>query len=58
MVLLDEPTANIDMGTDEATQKILREAVRGTTVLCIAHRLVTVIDFDKILVMDAGRKKE
>ncbi len=39
-------------------QEILREAFRGTTLLCIAHRLATVIDFTKILVMDQGRRAE
>ena len=39
-------------------QRILREAFVGSTLLCIAHRLVTVIDFDKILVMDGGRKRD
>lgn len=58
VVLLDEPTANIDQGTDEVIQEILREALAGSTILCIAHRLITVIDFDKILVMDTGRKAE
>ena len=42
------------MATDEAVQQILREAFEGSTLLCIAHRLVTVIDFDKILVMEQG----
>ena len=37
---------------------IVRKALAGSTILCIAHRLATVIAFDKILVMDAGQKVE
>ena len=51
---MDEPTANIDMATDDHIQRLMRSALKHLTVITIAHRLNTVIDFDKILVMEAG----
>ena len=50
MIVMDEPTANIDMATDDRIQALVRSALREVTVITIAHRLNTVIDFDKILV--------
>jgi ABC-type multidrug transport system fused ATPase/permease subunit len=54
VVIMDEPTANIDMETDEKIQRLVRSTLNSHTVITIAHRLNTVIDFDKILVMDSG----
>lgn len=57
VVVLDEPTASVDLETDVKLQKLVRSAFRRCTLLCIAHRLQTVIDFDRLLVMNAGEKQ-
>lgn len=52
--LMDEPTAQVDMETDAAVQRVLKEVLTSATLLTIAHRLATVIHVDRIFVMDAG----
>ena len=58
MVLLDEATANIDVVTEQAIQKLISEEFEGATVLTIAHRLNTIIKSDKVLHLDKGRVLE
>ena len=54
LLLMDEATSNVDNATDAVIQATIRSAFAGCTVLTIAHRLHTIIDSDRILVLAAG----
>ncbi|KAM7536815.1 hypothetical protein Aperf_G00000088560 [Anoplocephala perfoliata] len=58
ILVLDEATAAVDPRTDEFIQQAVRKEFASSTVLTIAHRLNTILDYDRILVLDAGRLAE
>ena len=58
ILVMDEATANVDQKTDEVIQETIKTTFTGNTVLTVAHRLNTIIDMDKVMVMDAGRVVE
>ena len=58
LLVLDEATASIDGETDAFIQNMLRSRFPNTTLITIAHRLNTIMDYDLVLVMDAGRAVE
>ncbi|KFN50913.1 ABC transporter transmembrane domain-containing protein [Arenimonas composti] len=55
VLLLDEATSALDAQSERAVQQALARLMRGRTTLVIAHRLATVLEADRIVVMDAGR---
>lgn len=54
ILVMDEATANVDYETDTIIQKCLREDFKDATILTIAHRLNTIIDYDRVMVLDQG----
>ncbi|WWC95482.1 hypothetical protein V866_002346 [Kwoniella sp. B9012] len=55
ILILDEATSSVDLETDSLIQKIVQNEFSGVTLLSIAHRIQTVIKYDKILIMEQGR---
>ncbi|KAI1429461.1 ABC transporter family protein [Xylaria sp. FL1777] len=58
IIVCDEATSSVDMETDDKIQKTMAVGFKGRTLLCIAHRLRTIIGYDRICVMDSGRIAE
>lgn len=54
IVVLDEVTSNVDVVSDALMQRVIREEFADCTILAVAHRLDTIIDFDRIAVMQDG----
>ncbi|XP_040422230.1 multidrug resistance-associated protein 1-like isoform X2 [Cygnus olor] len=55
ILVLDEATASVDMETDNLVQSTIKREFYNCTILTIAHRLHTVMDSERVLVLDAGR---
>ncbi|KAL4952600.1 P-loop containing nucleoside triphosphate hydrolase protein [Aspergillus filifer] len=55
ILVLDEATSNVDSKTDEIMQRVIREKFSSHTVLTIAHKLESILDYDKVIVLENGR---
>jgi ABC-type multidrug transport system fused ATPase/permease subunit len=55
LILLDKATAAVDRETDERIQRAIRSEFQESTLITIAHRLRTIMDYDRILVLDQGK---
>lgn len=55
LVVLDEATANIDMVTEEKIQNLITTQFQNSTMITIAHRLNTIINSDRVLVLNYGQ---
>ncbi|KAJ7439790.1 hypothetical protein FB451DRAFT_1445526 [Mycena latifolia] len=58
IVVLDEATSSVDFATDAQIQKVIREEFHGSTLITVAHRLRTIIDYDRIVVLEKGKVAE
>jgi ATP-binding cassette subfamily C (CFTR/MRP) protein 1 len=58
VLVLDEATSSVDLETEHRMQELIHEQFECKTVIAIAHRLDTILDFDAVMVMDGGRIAE
>lgn len=56
--MLIRSSGSVDIDTDRAMQKIIRSDFKNRTIIAVAHRLETILDFDRIIVLDQGRMVE
>lgn len=54
ILVLDEATSNVDYQTDALVQQTISQEFSHCTILCIAHRLRTIVNYDRILVLEDG----
>ncbi|KAG8825840.1 hypothetical protein FRC17_008507 [Serendipita sp. 399] len=54
IVILDEATSSMDLETDERVRRVVESEMRDSTVLAVAHRISTIVNFDLILVLEDG----
>ena len=58
IIILDEPNAHVDPDTEQTIWNVVREKLRDSTAITIAHRLNTIKDCDRILVLKSGEVEE
>jgi ATP-binding cassette subfamily C (CFTR/MRP) protein 1 len=58
VVVLDEVTSSVDAKSDDLMQRIIREEFKDATIICVAHRLDTILDFGRIALLGGGELRE
>ncbi|KAG5930350.1 hypothetical protein E4U42_001865 [Claviceps africana] len=58
IVIVDEATSSVDSETDELIQQVLHNELQGRTLVAVAHKLNTVLDYDRIVLLDNGKMVE